>query len=45
MGIDLAARGRFKNKNKINSKSKNLYHHLLVKVSIFFNLLVVPILG
>jgi hypothetical protein len=33
-GIDLAARGRFKNKNKQNSRSKNLYHNLLVKVRI-----------
>ena len=32
MGIDLAARGRFKNKNKQNTNSKNLYHHLLVKL-------------
>jgi hypothetical protein len=34
MGIDLASRGRIKNKNKQNTKSKNLYHHLIVKVSV-----------
>merc|ERR1740121_2414772 len=32
MGVDLANRGRFQKKNKTNSKSKNLYHHLLVKL-------------
>lgn len=33
MGIDLASRGRIKNKNKQNTRSKNLYQHLLIKVT------------
>merc|ERR1719446_1358650 len=37
MGIDLTNRGRFKNKNKKNSNSKNLYHHLLVKLFRFLS--------
>merc|ERR1712166_1356342 len=35
MGIDLVKRGRFKNKNKKCTKSKNLYHHLLIKLFTF----------
>merc|ERR1719281_707796 len=32
MGIDLVKRGRIKNKHKKDSRSKNLYQHLLVKL-------------
>merc|ERR1719327_1558880 len=32
MGIDLVKRGRIKNSNKINSRSTNLYTHLLIKL-------------
>lgn len=37
MGIDLVKRGRVKNKNKKDSRSKNLYHHLLVKLFRFLS--------
>merc|ERR1719497_243160 len=37
MGIDLVKRGRIKNKHKKDSKSKNLYHHLLVKLFKFLS--------
>ena len=37
MGIDLVKRGRFKNKNKKCTKSKNLYHHLLIKLFTFLS--------
>ena len=33
MGIDLVKRGRIKNSNKVNTRSTNLYSHLLIKVS------------
>merc|ERR1711981_436040 len=32
MGIDLVKRGRFKKNNKKDTRSKNLYHHLLVRL-------------
>ena len=32
MGIDLVKRGRIKNSNKVDSRSTNLYIHLLIKV-------------
>ena len=37
MGIDLVKRGRFKKHNKTVSKSKNLYHQLLVKLFRFLS--------
>merc|ERR1712060_332660 len=37
MGIDLVKRGRIKNKHKKDTKSKNLYHHLLVKLFKFLS--------
>jgi len=36
-GIDLVRRGRIKNRSKKDSKSKNLYHHLLVKLFRFLS--------
>merc|ERR1711937_328521 len=32
MGIDLVKRGRIKNSNKVNSRSTNLYTHILIKL-------------
>merc|ERR1719181_1333773 len=32
MGIDLVKRGRIKNSNKVNTRSTNLYSHLLIKL-------------
>merc|ERR1719498_2040555 len=37
MGIDLVKRGRIKNKFKKDTKSKNLYQHLLVKLFKFLS--------
>merc|ERR1719216_309233 len=37
MGIDLVKRGRIKSKTKKDSRSKNLYHHLLVKLFKFLS--------
>merc|ERR1712232_1230463 len=37
MGIDLVKRGRIKNKYKKDSRSKNLYHHILVKLYKFLS--------
>merc|ERR1712032_1399505 len=37
MGIDLVKRGRIKNKHKKDTRSKNLYHHLLVKLYKFLS--------
>mmetsp|Transcript_29263 Transcript_29263/g.21202 ORF Transcript_29263/g.21202 Transcript_29263/m.21202 type:complete len:177 (+) Transcript_29263:113-643(+) len=37
MGIDLQCRGRFKKQNKKDTRSKNLYHHLLVKLFKFLS--------
>lgn len=37
MGIDLVKRGRVQNKNKKDTKSKNLYHHLLVRLFKFMS--------
>merc|ERR1711935_910097 len=31
-GIDLVKRGRIKNSNKVNTRSTNLYSHLLIKL-------------
>merc|ERR1719218_4891 len=32
MGIDLVKRGRIKNSNKVNTRSTNLYSHLLIRL-------------
>merc|ERR1719512_291119 len=37
MGIDLVKRGRIVNKHKKDTRSKNLYHHLLVKLFKFLS--------
>ena len=37
MGIDLVKRGRVKNHNKKDSRSKNLYQHLLIKLFRFLS--------
>merc|ERR1711957_58454 len=37
MGIDLVKRGRIKNSNKRNTRSTNLYQHLLIKLFRFLS--------
>merc|ERR1712070_706146 len=37
MGIDLVKRGRIKNSNKVNTRSTNLYTHLLIKLFRFLS--------